>query len=71
MEIALMIEGQDGLTWGRWQRLAKAVEDLALLACTVPTTSPTRLRRTKTRSNCGCLLHGSPATPNASNLGQW
>ncbi len=28
MELALMIEGQDGLTWPRWQRLAAAAEDL-------------------------------------------
>jgi F420-dependent oxidoreductase-like protein len=28
MEVAIMIEGQDGLTWPRWQRLAAAVEDL-------------------------------------------
>lgn len=28
MEIAIMIEGQDGLTWPRWMRLARAVEDL-------------------------------------------
>ncbi len=28
MEYAIMIEGQNGLTWPRWQRLAKAVEDL-------------------------------------------
>jgi F420-dependent oxidoreductase-like protein len=28
MEIAIMIEGQDGLTWPRWQRIASAVEDL-------------------------------------------
>lgn len=28
MDIAIMIEGQDGLTWPRWQRLANAVEDL-------------------------------------------
>jgi len=27
MEIAIMIEGQDGLTWARWQRLARTVED--------------------------------------------
>jgi F420-dependent oxidoreductase-like protein len=27
-EVAIMIEGQDGLDWGRWQRLARAVEDL-------------------------------------------
>jgi len=26
-EIAIMIEGQDGLDWGRWQRLARTVED--------------------------------------------
>jgi F420-dependent oxidoreductase-like protein len=28
LDIALMIEGQDGLTWDRWQRLARAAEDL-------------------------------------------
>jgi alkanesulfonate monooxygenase SsuD/methylene tetrahydromethanopterin reductase-like flavin-dependent oxidoreductase (luciferase family) len=27
MDIALMVEGQDGLTWPRWQRLARAAED--------------------------------------------
>lgn len=27
-EIAIMIEGQNGLNWARWQRLARAVEDL-------------------------------------------
>lgn len=28
LDIAIMIEGQDGLNWQRWQRLARAVEDL-------------------------------------------
>ncbi|MBU4224957.1 MAG: LLM class flavin-dependent oxidoreductase, partial [Chloroflexi bacterium] len=28
LEIAIMIEGQNGLTWPRWQNLARAVEDL-------------------------------------------
>lgn len=28
IEIAIMIEGQNGLTWERWQRIAKAVDDL-------------------------------------------
>ena len=28
MELALMLEGQDGLTWPRWQRIAAAAEDL-------------------------------------------
>ena len=28
IEIALMIEGQAGLTWPRWQRIARAAEDL-------------------------------------------
>jgi F420-dependent oxidoreductase-like protein len=28
MDIAIMIEGQNGLNWPRWQRLAAAVEDL-------------------------------------------
>ena len=28
IEVAIMIEGQNGLNWQRWQRLARAVEDL-------------------------------------------
>lgn len=28
MKLAVMLEGQDGLTWERWQRWARAVEDL-------------------------------------------
>ena len=28
MDIAIMVEGQDGLTWPRWQNMARAVEDL-------------------------------------------
>lgn len=28
MEVAIMVEGQDGLNWPRWQRIAQAVEDL-------------------------------------------
>lgn len=28
VDVALMIEGQNGLTWSRWQRLAQAAEDL-------------------------------------------
>jgi len=28
MDLAIMIEGQNGLNWPRWQRLARAVEDL-------------------------------------------
>ncbi|MEM7030270.1 MAG: LLM class F420-dependent oxidoreductase [Chloroflexota bacterium] len=31
MELAIMIEGQDGLTWPRWQRIATAVEDLGFV----------------------------------------
>jgi F420-dependent oxidoreductase-like protein len=31
MEIAIMIEGQDGLNWPRWQRIARAVEDLGFI----------------------------------------
>ena len=31
MELAIMIEGQDGLNWPRWQRLAEAVEDLGFV----------------------------------------
>lgn len=32
MEIAIMIEGQDGLTWPRWQRIAPLVEELGFAA---------------------------------------
>ena len=28
IDVAIMIEGQDGLNWPRWQRMARAVEDL-------------------------------------------
>jgi F420-dependent oxidoreductase-like protein len=28
LEVAIMIEGQNGLTWPRWQAIARAVEDL-------------------------------------------
>lgn len=28
LDVALMVEGQNGLTWDRWQRIAQAVEDL-------------------------------------------
>jgi len=28
IDVSIMIEGQDGLSWPRWQRLARAVEDL-------------------------------------------
>jgi F420-dependent oxidoreductase-like protein len=28
IELSIMIEGQDGLSWPRWQRLARAAEDL-------------------------------------------
>lgn len=28
LELAIMIEGQNGLTWPRWKRMARAVEDL-------------------------------------------
>ncbi|MEF3275244.1 MAG: LLM class F420-dependent oxidoreductase [Chloroflexus sp.] len=31
IEIALMVEGQNGLTWSRWQRLAQAAEDLGFV----------------------------------------
>lgn len=31
MEVAIMIEGQNGLNWPRWQRLVTAVEDLGFV----------------------------------------
>ena len=31
LEIAIMIEGQNGLNWPRWQRLVAAVEDLGFV----------------------------------------
>jgi F420-dependent oxidoreductase-like protein len=31
IEVAIMIEGQNGLTWERWQRLARAVEELGFI----------------------------------------
>jgi len=32
LEVAIMIEGQHGIDWTRWQRLARAVEDLGYAA---------------------------------------
>jgi len=32
MQVAIMIEGQNGLNWPRWQRIARAVEDLGFAA---------------------------------------
>ena len=31
LELAIMIEGQDGLNWERWQRIAHAVQDLGFI----------------------------------------
>lgn len=31
LEIAIMIEGQNGLTWPRWQKIARLVEDLGFV----------------------------------------
>lgn len=31
LEIAIMIEGQNGLTWARWQRIARRVEELGFV----------------------------------------
>jgi F420-dependent oxidoreductase-like protein len=32
MQVAIMIEGQNGLNWPRWQRIARAIEDLGFAA---------------------------------------
>ena len=34
IEVALMVEGQNGLTWPRWQNIARAAEDLERLRST-------------------------------------
>ncbi len=31
MDLAIMVEGQNGLNWPRWQRIARAVEDLGFV----------------------------------------
>ena len=31
LEVALMVEGQNGLNWARWQRMARAAEDLGFV----------------------------------------
>lgn len=31
IEVAIMVEGQNGLSWPKWQRLARAVEDLGFI----------------------------------------
>ena len=32
MDLAIFVEGQYGLTWARWKRLARAIEDLGYAA---------------------------------------
>jgi alkanesulfonate monooxygenase SsuD/methylene tetrahydromethanopterin reductase-like flavin-dependent oxidoreductase (luciferase family) len=57
IQVAIMIEGQDGLNWPRWQRIVKAAEDLGFVGVfrsdhyTIPTPS----RQIRTRWNCGYL----------------
>ena len=31
LEIAIMIEGQNGLTWSRWQKIVRLVEELGFV----------------------------------------
>ena len=31
LEVAIMIEGQNGLTWSRWQKIVRLVEDLGFV----------------------------------------
>ena len=31
LEIAIMLEGQNGLTWPRWQNIVRLVEDLGFV----------------------------------------
>ena len=31
LQVAIMVEGQAGLNWTRWQRLARAVQDLGFV----------------------------------------
>ena len=31
LEVAIMVEGQNGLTWSRWQKMARAVEELGFV----------------------------------------
>lgn len=31
LEVAIMIEGQNGLTWSRWEKIARAVEELGFV----------------------------------------
>ena len=55
IEVAIMIEGQNGLNWPRWQRIAAAAEDLGfagLYRSDHYTNAPLR-GRTWTRWSCG------------------
>ena len=31
LEVAIMIEGQNGLTWPRWQKIVRLVEELGFV----------------------------------------
>ena len=68
MEIAIMLEGQNGLNWPRFQRIASAVEDLGFFVRTILLTPslPTLIRW-----NCGSRSHGWQATRSALSLARW
>ena len=40
MQVCLMIEGQEGVTWNEWSALARATESAGLSACSDRITTP-------------------------------
>ncbi len=68
LEIALMIEGQNGLNWQCWQRIARAAEELGFAGLFrsdhFTNASPPDL-------DSGFRSPGWQATPNAFSLVLW
>ena len=53
MDIAIMIEGQNGLNWPRWKRIVELVEDWASQVYSAQTISPTVRHQTLTHWSYG------------------
>jgi hypothetical protein len=49
MDLAIMVEGQNGLTWPRWERIAGAVESLRFAGLYRSDHFTNASRQTKTR----------------------
>ena len=71
LEIAIMIEGQNGLNWERWQKIARLVEDLGFVGFIAPTISRIAIRSDLDSLELWTSSPGWRAIRNASSLVHW